>query len=486
MIKSVFMRKIVGLILAAVLLAGVLSAVIYILVTQRLYTNIQAQELTPIARTIADLVATEGMTESQDTFTANQQDKPDQNMLKLLDRDNKNFLGASLHIYDESGETRMEPKQRMHERDGGPEESFDEETDTLIAAELEKVLAGEEVSVVRKSTAGLSYLVVGVPIQEGTTTIGAVIFTKGMSELNETMSGLYLTLLISTLVAFAAMLVPAYIATKRLMLPIRQMQQVAQAMAAGDFSVRADTAQKGEIGELGRSMNHFAEESARLEQTRRDYVANVSHELRTPIASIRAIGETLRDGMAKTETKKELFYNNIVRESLRLSRLVDDLLELSRLQAGTEAMQKYNFDLREVLQNIYDIFGHLAMESNVSLKLSADLSNPIPVCSNADRLEQVLVILMDNAIKHTPENGAILLAVEESQGKLELWVSNTGVGIPAEDLPYIFERFYKVDKSHSGYGTGLGLSIAKEIVKGLGGQIFVESEAGNTKFTFTV
>ncbi|MDR0862186.1 MAG: HAMP domain-containing histidine kinase [Oscillospiraceae bacterium] len=307
---------------------------------------------------------------------------------------------------------------------------------------------------------------------------GKVLFTRPVRELNE-------TLIVSVLISFAVMLVPGYLAARRLVVPIRQMQSVARAMARGEFAVRADETQAGEIGELGRAMNHFAAESGRLEQTRRDFVANVSHELRTPIASIRAMGETLRDGMAKTDDKKSLFYNNIVRESMRLSRLVDDLLELSRLQSGAEAMKKVNFDLREILRNVEDTFGVTATDAGVTLSIIAE-DEPLRVCSNPDRIEQLLVIIMDNALKHTGENGTVTLSARRGDGKVTVSVGNTGDTIAAEDLANIFGRFYKADKSHSGEGYGLGLSIAREIADGLGENLRAESENGVTTFEFTV
>jgi signal transduction histidine kinase len=292
------------------------------------------------------------------------------------------------------------------------------------------------------------------------------------------------------------------------------MRDVAQAMAGGDYSVRAQESQKGEIGELIQSMNYFAEESGKLEQTRRDYVANVSHELRMPIASIRAMGETLRDGMAKTDEKKELFYNNIVRESMRLSRLVDDLLELSRLQSGRETIAMSVFDVRETVRNVADMYGLIAEQSSIILDMDLPTENeaPLTVCSDPDRLEQILVILMDNAIRYTPEGGRIVLSARSAAAlnaatatattteaattttaatvatatPIYVSVSNTGEGISANDLPHIFERFYKADKSHSGSGTGLGLSIAKEIKRTLGGSISAESADGITKFTFVI
>ncbi|GHU56939.1 hypothetical protein AGMMS49975_21310 [Clostridia bacterium] len=440
--KSVLLRRIILLTLSAVLLAGLLSAGIYIFAARGIYADMRAKELLPLARTIAETIGAGEVINTRQEF------------------------GAELSVYNENGN----PVRNFQQGGRRPPR---EETP---AADVQTVLSGKEVSHIVERI-----LVVGVPIETG----GAVFLTKPVSELNDTLNVLNRTLIISTFAAIVVMLVPAYLMTRRLVVPIRQMRNAARAMAGGDFGVRADETVKGEIGELAVSVNHFVTESERLEQTRRDYVANVSHELRTPIASIRAMGETLRDGMVKTDEKRELFYNNIVRESMRLSRLVDDLLELSRLQAGNEAMQKTRFDLREVMQNIADGYGHLAEDAGLKFSINADMTAPIPVYSNSDRVEQILVALMDNAMKHTPEGGSVALSFEQKGGKIVAIVSNTGETIPLEDLPFIFERFYTVDKAHSGGGTGLGLSIAKEIVRGLGEKIWAESGEGVTRFAFT-
>ncbi|MDR1892211.1 MAG: HAMP domain-containing histidine kinase [Oscillospiraceae bacterium] len=472
--KSVLLRRIILLLLAAVLCSGVMSAGIYMVVARRQYVNIRAKELAPIARAVSDM-----MTESQQNGSFGF------GSLVLLDRNNRDF-GATLHVFNANGESVMNSVTLgSGRRPGNSDELSEEDAQVMLTADMKTVLGGTEVSQIRTS-ADETYLVVGVPITSNGAVIGAVFFTKPTSELSETFGGLNITLIISTLAAFLVMLIPGYLAARHLVIPIRQMREVAHAMSEGNFDVRADSGQKGEIGELARSMNQFARESARLEQTRRDYVANVSHELRTPIASIRAMGETLRDGMAKTDEKRYLFYNNIVRESMRLSRLVDDLLELSRLQAGREAMQKRAFDLREILGNISDGYSHIAAANGVYFSLEADMSEPVHVFSNPDRVEQVLVILTDNALKHTTSGGCVSISLERRNGKATIMVANTGEEIPAEDLPHIFERFYKVDKSHSGGGTGLGLSIAKEIVKGLAEEIHVMSENGETRFAFTV
>jgi len=474
--KSVLLRRIISLLLTTVVLSGLLTAGIYIFVTQRMYVQMRADELTPIARAVAEMMA-----------DAQSGGASVRSALSLLEHNDKGFLGASLHLYDDRGRSMREALFGTDSH-GDPGKNFKEDNPALTAAiapDLQSILIGGEIAGVRKSADGQAYLVVGVPIRSGSSVIGAVVLTKPMSELSEAMSGLNLTLLISTLAAFLIMLVPGYFAAKRVAVPIRRMGEVARAMAKGDFSMRADESQKGEIGELGRAVNHFAIESERLEQTRREYVANVSHELRTPIAAIRAMGETLRDGLVKSEEKQALYYGSIVRESMRLSRLVDDLLELSRLQSGTAALQKSRFDLRRVLQNVADIYSYVAEEAGLRFVLDVNMDEASPVFSSPDRIEQVLVILLDNAMKHTA-SGTISLKTAWRSEFIEISVIDTGEGIPEADIPHIFERFYKVDKSHSGGGTGLGLSLAHEIMSGLGETIRAESSPAGSRFTLTV
>lgn len=470
--NSILLRRIVLLLLSALMLSGVLSAGLYLLVTRQMVVQMRADELLPTARSIAEMMAGTGTGDPWSWWNPGP--------------DNKGFLGAMLHIYDADGNPVMNPPrdgERRPQGDGSNLPPSDERVITGIA--LYDILSGSEISVVQKSGDGLSYLIVGVPIQKDGVISGAVVFTKSVSELNDAMRGMNVTLIFSTLIAFVIMLIPGFLLARRLVVPIRKMESAALAMSKGDFTVRADESQKGEIGELARAMNRFAVESGRLEQTRRDYVANVSHELRTPVSAIRAMGETLRDGLAKSAEKQALFYNNIVRESMRLSRLVEDLLELSRLQSDAAPLQKTVIDLRDVIRNAADIYCHVAAEAGVQFAFYLDMDKPAPIYSNADRLEQVLVILLDNAIKHTPNEGSVTLSVSDRQEFLEIAVSDTGEGIPPEDRPHIFERFYTVDKSHSGGGTGLGLSIAAEIMKGLGESIRVESGADGTVFTVT-
>lgn len=225
----------------------------------------------------------------------------------------------------------------------------------------------------------------------------------------------------------------------------------------------------------------------RLENTRREYVANVSHEMRTPLTAMRGLIEPLRDGMVKDENARKRYYDIILREILRLSRLINDLMELSRLQSGTLAIEPENFEIAEIAYDLYERYRTTCEEHGLTLALTADFEKFPLLFSNPDRVEQLLVILLDNAIKYTPSGGHIELGGEWDDERAMLRVKDTGLGIAPEHIDHIFERFYKVDKAHSGMGSGLGLSIAREMLEQMGEKIWVTSKVGEgSEFCFTV
>lgn len=224
----------------------------------------------------------------------------------------------------------------------------------------------------------------------------------------------------------------------------------------------------------------------RLEQTRRDYVANVSHELRTPLTAMRALIEPLRDGLVKTEEQRQQIYDVVLRETMRLSRLVNDMLELSRLQSGTASLSRSVFAPLPLFNLIHETYSAYAEDYQQTFVY--DVPEGLPsVWGNPDRTQQVLIVLLDNAFKYTPEGGVVTLSACAEGDVVRVRVRDTGVGIPAADLPHVFDRFYKVDKSHHSKGTGLGLAIAYEIMKHLGEEMSVTSEPGRGScFTFTL
>ena len=232
-------------------------------------------------------------------------------------------------------------------------------------------------------------------------------------------------------------------------------------------------------------VTHNITELRRLETVRRDFVANVSHELRNPLASIRGMAETLQDGALDDHTVSEHFLQTIITEAQRLTRIADDLLTLTH--AESRSPEKEFFLLSRLVNHLKDRIDTQARKSQIALNV--DIPETLEVFANYDQMEQVLINLLDNAIKYTPEGGEIRLTAERVASLVLCHVSDTGIGIQKKDLPRIFERFYRVDKARSRQsgGTGLGLAIVKHIVEAHGGTVGVESEYqhGST-FTFTL
>lgn len=245
---------------------------------------------------------------------------------------------------------------------------------------------------------------------------------------------------------------------------------------------------RNDKGEIEGAVGVFSDVSkeAQLEKTRREYVANVSHEMRSPLTAVRGLIEPLRDGMVTKEETRQRYYDIILREVLRLSRLISDLMELSRLQSGTLAVEPDRFSLAEMIGDVIEKYTPICQEKSILLTSESDFAQCPMLYSNPDRIEQLLGILIDNAVKYTPEGGKIMLSGDWSGDKAKITVADTGAGISKEHLPHLFERFYKVDAAHSGMGSGLGLSIAKEMMTMMGEDISVESrENEGTSFTFT-
>ncbi|MBR3299036.1 MAG: HAMP domain-containing protein [Clostridia bacterium] len=227
-------------------------------------------------------------------------------------------------------------------------------------------------------------------------------------------------------------------------------------------------------------------ESERLEQTRRDYVANVSHELRTPLASIRSLSDALCDGIITDEEDKQRYYGYIQRESIRLSHLIDDLLELSRLQSGGVAFSKMRVELFEIAYDVADRMNEMAHQRGKSVRLEMPEGRYF-ASTNADRIEQVLIALTDNAIKHGIDGCCVSIDLRLCEdGKRYLFSVSNPAEIDPTDIEHIFERFYKADHAHSGEGTGLGLAIVSEILNLLNERINVVYSEGSIRFTFTV
>ena len=233
---------------------------------------------------------------------------------------------------------------------------------------------------------------------------------------------------------------------------------------------------------LARNISHIR----RLEKVRQDFMVNISHELRTPIASLKAIADTLQDGALDNREVALDFLQRIQMEIDKLAQMVNELGELSRIESGDMPLKIESADITAVINRVV---GRMeAQADRAGNHLGADIPAGLPqVKMDENRIEQVLVNLIHNAIKFTPPGGSVNVSAKVNGGEALVSVADTGIGIPADDLPRIFERFYKVDKARSGRGTGLGLAIAKHIVQSHGGEISAQSEQGKgSVFSFSL
>lgn len=231
-------------------------------------------------------------------------------------------------------------------------------------------------------------------------------------------------------------------------------------------------------------------EQEKLEQSRRDFVANVSHELRTPLTTIKSYLEALDDGALEDPDLAKRFVGVTRNEAERMIRLVNDLLHLSRLDSRQAIIHKEPTHLSEMLEEVADRFSFQSSQKKIDISIEVDSTLPDKVYLDPDQIDQVLDNLVSNAIKYTTEGGSIALCARcHGDDAVLIEVKDTGIGIPKKDLSRIFERFYRVDKARSRNmgGTGLGLSIAREIVRAHGGHIWIDSEIDvGTKISFTL
>lgn len=288
---------------------------------------------------------------------------------------------------------------------------------------------------------------------------------------------------------FLAAMICMFMISRRVTDPIKQIAEASKEYAQGRFNVRVKVEGLDEVAELGKAFNNMASSLATHEENRNTFLANVSHDLRTPMTTISGFVDGILDGTIPPE-KHEQYLQTISGEVHRLSRLVNTLLEISRLESGRN-MPMTDFNLTEkARQIIISLVGKIeAKKLDVQFE-SGDADEDVFVTANADSIHQVLYNLLDNAVKFTQEGGTVTLRIGTMRGrKAQISVRNTGDGIPAEEIPHIFERFYKSDRSRGldKTGTGLGLYIVKTILDKHGESIEVQSEVGAyTEFRFAL
>lgn len=581
--RSVFFRRLVLSLAVAMLIAAIVMFGGYVFLSRDIYTDIKLDELQPSADAAGQL-AYEYISRNIDLGT----------FLRLADKTMSPENGTALFV-DAQSSVLYYTDALLH-TDAGTAQAY-------LRGPLDTLLAGQSVRLDRLNVpGGGNVLAVGAPVLDGEgNVLGAILLLKSVKIITGTTTRMSAIFLWMAAFAIPLGLISAAWRVKTVTEPINQMSAAAMEMSKGNFNIRVDEDEAGEIGELARALNNLGAELSknirqlssekgqldqilqsltdgvaatdetgglthyntalmrlfgavsvarredlisdpkiwrefdavfesgeartitypmpgdkvlwitispvttescekvgvvalfkdmteveRVESMRREYVANVSHELRTPLTALRGLLEPLSDGMIRKKEDRQRYYKIMLHEVMRLSRLITDMMTLSRLQSGTEYMELIRVDLYALVNDIAG--GYSASLANKGVHLVVDCPRPVPDCmTDPDRIEQVVVILLDNAVRYTPEGGTITIGLRNRQKHVELMVEDTGIGIPEKDLPHIFERFYKVDKSRNEGGTGLGLSIAQFIMDKLGETIGVESEPGRgTRFTLTV
>ena len=260
--------------------------------------------------------------------------------------------------------------------------------------------------------------------------------------------------------------------------PLRSMQLTAEQMAEGDYEARCNVRQKDEVGELGRALDTLGDkllvaskESAQLDQLRKDFIANISHELRTPVTVIRGSLEALCDKVVTEPEKVDEYHQEMMGETLFLQRLINDLLDLSRLQNVNFKIEMAKINLYDILLDVEHSGSRLAHDKNIKVNLTTD-TKFYPLLGDYGRLRQMLMIFVDNSIKFSPVGGTVDISLKGRQIK----VTDHGCGVPAQEIKHIFDRFYKTRNEGNKSGTGLGLSIAREIAERHQSSVHMESE----------
>jgi signal transduction histidine kinase len=290
---------------------------------------------------------------------------------------------------------------------------------------------------------------------------------------------------VGSLIAVAIALIATLLLSRAILHPIEDLTKAARKMQKGDLSARVRVTARDEVGQLGDSFNAMADSLGKQEQLRKNMISDVAHELRTPLTNIRGYLEAARDGII--EPGPDLM-NNLYDEATLLNRLIDDLQALAQAEAGHLRLEIVPVNLGEVIQTTMD--NMCLISQSLNLEMSHDIQPDLPtVTADPQRTGQVLRNLISNALDYTPAGGRVCIQAKVDGAFVRVAVKDTGTGIETENLPYLFERFYRPDPSRTKFtgGSGLGLAIVKQLVEAQGGQVGVESQPGiGSTFYFTL
>ena len=305
-----------------------------------------------------------------------------------------------------------------------------------------------------------------------------------LDPIDSTVTILSTQLVIVTLLCLVTSLILGYVISKQITKPIVRFAEQARKLGHGDYSIRFEETGYDELNDLAFALNRATEEMGKTEEFRREFIANVSHDLRTPLTMVKAYAEMIRDISGRNEEKRTQHAQVIIDEAERLNNLVNDIQNLSKLQAGTDTVVKEDFNLAELCNRVINQFG--VMNEKFGYILERDIATGIEVNGDAKKVEQVLYNLLGNAINYTGEDKKVKLTLTADGGGAKVMVSDTGKGIAAEEIDSVWDRYYRANqRKRNVIGSGLGLSIVKSILVAHGAEYGIDSELGKgTTFWF--
>lgn len=332
--------------------------------------------------------------------------------------------------------------------------------------------------------------IIGFPLKDNNQIIGGVFFITEIPEIQEHISNVLLLFLLASIIALLVASLMVYLYAKRTVMPLRELNKAVLEIASGNFKKRLKPG-NDEIGQIASSFNHMASSLEKLEDMRSEFVSDISHELRTPMTSISGFISGILDGTIPPEKEKE-YLKIVYNESKRLAKLTNDMLEMSKRTSPEYKLDASEFDINELIRLCI-----IQLEQKISDKfLELDVSlpdNKLMVLADKNSIQQVLINILDNAIKFGFQDSTVTISVTKKATKAYISIGNLGTGIDEEDIPHIFDRFYKTDKSRSKdtLGAGLGLALVKNIIDLHHQDIWVESvntgkNSRFTNFTFTL
>ncbi|MGI6184037.1 MAG: ATP-binding protein [Candidatus Fimadaptatus sp.] len=359
--------------------------------------------------------------------------------------------------------------------------------DEAVLEQLHRVMSGEEIQVQGLfAELGGQIVTVGVPWEDRFGDVGgAVLLHTDVSNLDVSFGAVGRQVIWAALAALVLGVALAYFITRSLTRPITKISRAVGKFAKGELDSRVEISRRDELGDLARAFNSMAEDLSQLEMVRRGFVANVSHELRSPMTSMQGYVQGMLDGTIPPEEHSK-YLSVVLSETKRLNKLISELLDLSRIESGKFPLKYQKFDANELIARIMFQYEGRIEEKHISVDIDFRQQQCM-VWADPDRISQVVVNLIDNAVKFLQDGGSLTVWTHIDEEHAIVTIKDDGPGIAADDLPYIFDRFYKADKAHSGRGTGLGLSIVKKILEQHGQDIRCNSAPGHgTAFIFTL